>query len=176
MKKLLFIVGLLSMCNVMAQSRFIRVVNSIAELQASNPLQIHTNVFVVGPTNSGIYSYFNGLTNYASLPFYPTTYTGATGVYVNIIAPTGVGITNLNSLLSINLTAGTNITFATNLYGNLTISSSGSGGGGSTNGVQVFSGFYGGLLPIDVPTTSAALAYDLDPPGVLYFWDGTIWY
>lgn len=45
---------------------------------------------------------------------------------------------------------------------------SGSGG--------VFSGFYGGSLPTDTPTTSAAMAYDLDFPGALYFWDGTIWY
>lgn len=43
-------------------------------------------------------------------------------------------------------------------------------------GGSVFSGFYSGGLPTDTPITSAALAYDLDPPGALYFWDGTIWY
>lgn len=45
---------------------------------------------------------------------------------------------------------------------------SGSGG--------LFSGFYSGGLPTDTPTTSAALAYDLDFPNTLYMWDGTIWY
>ena len=48
--------------------------------------------------------------------------------------------------------------------------------GGGATGTQVFSGFYGGALPTDTPTTSAALAYDLDPPYTLYFWDGTIWW
>ena len=41
---------------------------------------------------------------------------------------------------------------------------------------DVFSGFYGGGLPTDTPTTSAALAYDLDPPNTLYQWDGVNWY
>jgi hypothetical protein len=43
-------------------------------------------------------------------------------------------------------------------------------------GQQVFSGFYGGGLPTDTPTTSAALAYDLDPPNTTYQWDGAQWY
>lgn len=171
MKKLLILLIFLPL-SLRAQSRFIRVVNSIAELQASNPVQIHTNVFVVGPTNSGVYSYFSGLTNH-TLPFYPTLYPGATGIYVHIITPTGAGVTNINSVLSGNYNPGTNVVFTTNSFGAVTINSS---GGGGTNAFQVFSGFYGGALPTDVPTTTAALAYDLDPPGALYFWDGLLWY
>ena len=41
---------------------------------------------------------------------------------------------------------------------------------------DVFSGFYGNSLPTDVPTTSAALAFDLDSPHILYQWDGSQWY
>jgi len=41
---------------------------------------------------------------------------------------------------------------------------------------EVYSGNYGGVLPVDVPVVSAALNYDLDSPGVLYFWNGTTWY
>ena len=41
--------------------------------------------------------------------------------------------------------------------------------------VQVFSGHYGGGVPTDVPTTSAAIAYDLDPPYVMSKWDGAAW-
>jgi hypothetical protein len=41
---------------------------------------------------------------------------------------------------------------------------------------EVYSGNYGGLLPVDVPVVSAALNYDLDSPGVLYFWNGVTWY
>ncbi len=42
--------------------------------------------------------------------------------------------------------------------------------------IDVFSGFYGGSLPTDVPTSTAAIAYDLDPPNTMYQWDGTQWY
>jgi hypothetical protein len=49
-------------------------------------------------------------------------------------------------------------------------------GSGPVGGGSVFSGFYGGGLPTDVPTTSAAIAYDLDPPNTTYQWDGTQWY
>jgi len=41
---------------------------------------------------------------------------------------------------------------------------------------EVYSGNYGGVLPVDVPVVSAALNYDLDSPGVLYFWNGVSWY
>jgi len=41
---------------------------------------------------------------------------------------------------------------------------------------DVFSGFYGNSLPTDTPTTSAAVAYDLDFPHILYQWDGSNWY
>jgi len=41
---------------------------------------------------------------------------------------------------------------------------------------EVYSGNYGGVLPVDVPVVSAALNYDLDPPGVMYFWNGVTWY
>lgn len=47
---------------------------------------------------------------------------------------------------------------------------------GGSSSQQVFSGFYGGGLPTDVPTTTAALAFDLDPPNTLYMWDGAIWW
>jgi hypothetical protein len=45
-------------------------------------------------------------------------------------------------------------------------------------GQQVFSGFYGGGLPTDTPTTSAAWAYDKDPPNTSYQWDSdnSTWY
>lgn len=48
-----------------------------------------------------------------------------------------------------------------------------SGGGGGA--VQVFSGNYGGAAPGDVPTTSAAFAYDLDNPFTQWVWDGAAW-
>ncbi len=48
--------------------------------------------------------------------------------------------------------------------------------GGTGGTAQVFSGNYSGLLPVNVPLTSAALNYDLDSPGILYFWDGATWY
>ena len=41
---------------------------------------------------------------------------------------------------------------------------------------EVYSGNYGGALPVDVPVVSAALNYDLDVPGVMYFWNGLTWY
>ena len=46
----------------------------------------------------------------------------------------------------------------------------------STLTKEVYSGNYGGVLPVDVPVVSAALNYDLDSPGVLYFWNGVNWY
>ena len=46
----------------------------------------------------------------------------------------------------------------------------------STLTKEVYSGNYGGVLPVDVPVVSAALNYDLDTPGVLYFWNGVNWY
>ena len=46
----------------------------------------------------------------------------------------------------------------------------------STLTKEVYSGNYGGVLPVDVPVVSAALNFDLDVPGVLYFWNGTTWY
>jgi len=46
----------------------------------------------------------------------------------------------------------------------------------STLTKEVYSGNYGGVLPVDVPVVSAALNYDLDPPGVMYFWNGVTWY
>jgi len=41
---------------------------------------------------------------------------------------------------------------------------------------EVYSGNYGGALPVDVPVVSAAVAFDLDSPGVMYFWSGVSWY
>jgi len=41
---------------------------------------------------------------------------------------------------------------------------------------EVYSGNYGGILPVDVPVVSAAVAFDLDSPGVMYLWNGLLWY
>ncbi len=41
---------------------------------------------------------------------------------------------------------------------------------------EVYSGNYGGVLPVTVPAVTSALNYDLDSPGVLYLWDGLTWY
>lgn len=49
---------------------------------------------------------------------------------------------------------------------------SGGGGGGS---IQVFNGNYGGASPSQTPTTSAALAYDLDSPFNFWKWNGSAW-
>lgn len=49
------------------------------------------------------------------------------------------------------------------------------GGGGGGGAIQVFRGAYGGGTPTDTPTTSAALAYDTDPPYSLWKWSGTAW-
>lgn len=49
----------------------------------------------------------------------------------------------------------------------------GSGGGGTGS---VFSGHYAGGVPTQTPTSSAAIAYDLDPPNAVWNWSGTAWY
>ena len=41
--------------------------------------------------------------------------------------------------------------------------------------VQVFSGHYAGGPPPDVPTTSAAIAYDLDLDRNIWVWTGSAW-
>lgn len=88
-----------------------------------------------------------------------------------VLLSTGIRVTNLTDLVGIGSITVSNL-FATNnifLQGtNITNFITGT--------LQVFSGFYGGGLPIDVPTTTAAIAYDLDPPGTEYLWDGSIWY
>ncbi len=49
------------------------------------------------------------------------------------------------------------------------------GGGGGGGAAQVFSGHYAGGVPTDVPTTSAAIADDLDAPFNHWVWDGAAW-
>src|SRR5688572_22664084 len=47
---------------------------------------------------------------------------------------------------------------------------------GTPAAVQVFSGNFGGVEPVAVvPTTSAAICYDLDPPFQLWKWSGAAW-
>jgi len=41
---------------------------------------------------------------------------------------------------------------------------------------EVYSGNYGGVLPVDVPVVTSAVNYDIDFPGVLYLWNGINWY
>lgn len=48
-------------------------------------------------------------------------------------------------------------------------------GGGGTSDPQVFSGNYGGLAPGITPTTSAAVAYDLQSPFKVWSWSGSAW-
>lgn len=50
------------------------------------------------------------------------------------------------------------------------IAGAGAGGSGS-----VFSGHYGGGTPTDTPTSSAAIAYDLDAPFNMWTWNGSAW-
>tara|TARA_R110000868_G_scaffold410412_1_gene698383 strand:+ start:2296 stop:2523 length:228 start_codon:yes stop_codon:yes gene_type:complete len=61
-----------------------------------------------------------------------------------------------------------------------TINIPGPPGTDGTNGIdgaiQVFSGNYGGGTPTQTPTTSAAIAYDLDAPNLDWRWDGTAWF
>jgi len=47
------------------------------------------------------------------------------------------------------------------------------GGGGSGS---VFSGNYGGGPPTQTPTSSAAIAYDLDAPNAVWNWNGSVWF
>lgn len=47
------------------------------------------------------------------------------------------------------------------------------GGGGALQ--EVFSGNYGGGVPTDTPLGSAAVAYDLDAPNDVWYWDGAAW-
>lgn len=260
----------------LGQSRFVRVVNSFSELVSGNPLQLHTNVFVVYGTNfgdnlGGIFAYYRSsvLTTNSTSVFAPSTgigryikqipsVGGATGGGVaaagtlfgpltpgriplastatnltdsmlsqantNILqigqdvgtrliafadAPSGISSYELDAggVARLVLSVGTNSTdnsiqmfnaavamiFKVAEDGNVSTirsvpyvwPSANAGGVLNNDGAgnlswggsgSVFSGFYGGGLPTDVPTVSAALAYDLDPPGTLYLWDGTIWY
>lgn len=47
-----------------------------------------------------------------------------------------------------------------------------SGGGGGTT--QVYSGHYAGAAPSETPT-GAAIAYDLDSPYDVWYWNGSAW-
>jgi hypothetical protein len=47
----------------------------------------------------------------------------------------------------------------------------GAGGAGA-----VFTGNYGGNAPTQTPTTSAAVAYDLDAPNPVWYWNGSAWF
>ena len=47
---------------------------------------------------------------------------------------------------------------------------------GVDGAIQVFSGHYGGISPTVTPTTSAAIAYDLDAPNLDWRWDGSAWF
>lgn len=49
------------------------------------------------------------------------------------------------------------------------------GGGGGGGATQVFSGNYGAGSPTQTPTTSAAVAYNLDAPYQIFTWDGAAW-
>lgn len=46
-------------------------------------------------------------------------------------------------------------------------------GGGSGS---VFSGHYGGGTPTQTPTSTSAIAYDLDAPFSVWNWDGSAWF
>lgn len=100
--------------------------------------------------------------------------TAGTNGYV--LFSTGIQVTNLTSLIGLGSVTTTNL-FATMIFlGGTNITNFFGGSGSGTNNLQVFSGFYGGNLPTDTPTTSAAIAYDLDFPSTEYLWDGSIWY
>lgn len=59
--------------------------------------------------------------------------------------------------------------------GRIIVSPLGGPAGPGGGAAQVFSGNYGGGVPTDTPTTTAALAYDLDDPFTLWHWDGAAW-
>jgi hypothetical protein len=61
---------------------------------------------------------------------------------------------------------------AAETYLSCQIANSGGGGGGQT---QVYSGHYAGGQPSQTPTSSAAIAYDLDDPFNVWYWDGSSW-
>lgn len=89
-----------------------------------------------------------------------------------VVQATGIQVaTNLTTLVGIGTITVNNITVITAIYyqgTNILTLLSGQ--------QQVFSGLYGGLLPSDTPTATAALAYDLDTPGTLYTWLSPAWY
>lgn len=92
-----------------------------------------------------------------------------------VLMSTAIQVTNLTDLININNLTLSNL-FATTIFLGGTNITNFFGSTGVSNIFQVFSGHYGGNLPTDVPTTSAAIAYDLDPPSTEYLWDGSIWY
>lgn len=53
--------------------------------------------------------------------------------------------------------------------------SGGSGGGGAL-APEVFRGNYGGAAPTQTPTGSAAVAYDMDAPNPVWYWNGSAWF
>lgn len=52
---------------------------------------------------------------------------------------------------------------------------SGSGGAGVLS-PEVFSGNYGGASPTQTPSGSSAVAYDLDAPHPVWYWNGSAWF
>lgn len=184
MKKLALTLALLALALPAFAQRFTRYTTNVFDLVVLNPNNNDRLYMVLGLTNfndglGGPFLWSPGnvtATNTTSV--FATLYPGTVGRFLRADLPTlafstGVGITNIANVVSGNYYPGTGTTFTTNTYGQVTIDSS---GGGGTNNLQVFSGLYGGALPTDTPTTPAALAYDMDPPGVLYFWDGLLWY
>lgn len=98
---LLIVVGLaLGMVSVSHAQRFVRPINSIPELVASNPNDPHTNVFIPqGPTGPGLFYQWrknDGTTTNSNLSVLGTDWPGASGRWHNIPIAQGsiTGISN----------------------------------------------------------------------------------
>ncbi len=72
--------------------------------------------------------------------------------WANVIPVTGVGVTNISSVLSGNYSPGSNVTFTTNANGNVTVASS--GGSAGTVGTMIHSGTSAAFkIPVSQDTT-----------------------
>jgi len=121
MKKVILLV-IIGFCIPLLAQRFVRTANTIAELVASNPNNVHTNVLVLGLTNvndsqGGAFSWVVGATNTTNgfAVFASSTATNGLWIRRSYSSDTNYGGNSyITNLYVTNITA--NTIYVTNLY------------------------------------------------------------